>query len=200
MRLAFTILLFLCSPLYASDYPARYSVTGVAANDTLNIRAAPEASAEKLDAYPPYAINIEILRTTEDGKWGMVGLGEGNGWVAMRFLSATPNMDPYSIPRPLTCSGAEPFWGLALHPRGSEFSELGFEAQRLSDLSEAVTSNAYLATFELGPTLTYTLISERTECGDGMSDRAFGFSARLFIQAPDGNRYLRGCCTMDHSR
>ena len=198
----FTLFFAICfaSIATAENFPARYSVSGVAADDVLNIRALPQASSDKLGEYPPYSINIEVLRLSDNGKWGMVGAGEGNGWVSMRYLQPAPPSNQYEIPRPFTCIGTEPFWALSLSPRGSDFSEPGYDLEILKETGEAVTQNAYLATFELGPTLTYTLIAERAQCSDGMSDREFGFSARLFREAPDGNRFLRGCCTMDQNR
>lgn len=193
-------LLLLPSLAVAADFPARYSVTDVAANDTLNIRAAPAGSADILGTYPPYSIGIEVIQLSDNGKWGMVGAGERNGWVSMRYLTPEPPSDPNSIPRPFTCMGTEPFWTLSMSPRGSDFSELGFNTEILNEMGESVTANAYLATFQQGPTLNYTLLSEKMQCGDGMSDRSFGFAAKLFVEAPDGNRFYRGCCTMDQNR
>lgn len=192
--------LIFSTSLFADQFPARYSVTDVAANDSLNIRAEPNGSAEILGTYPPYAVNIEVLRLTDNGKWARVGLGEGNGWVAARFLSRDAVTEPYRIPRPLTCVGTEPFWSFNMSIRGTDFSEAGYDLAILNEVSEAVTDNAYLGVFEEGPTLTHTMLVQREMCGDGMSDREFGFSARLFVNAPDGNRFYRGCCTMEQNR
>ncbi|MDG1075988.1 MAG: hypothetical protein P8P65_04965 [Planktotalea sp.] len=175
-------------------------MNGIAANDTLNIRAEPNASSPKLGSYPPFAINIEMLRVSEDAKWGMIGMSEGNGWVAMRYLKVTPNDTSYTISRPLNCSGTEPFWALNMTPRGTEFTELGASRIDLKDISEAVAQPGSLAKFEEGPTKIYTLMLEPAQCSDRMSDREFGFTGRVFIEAPDGNRYLRGYCTMGATR
>jgi len=184
----------------AQEFPARYSVAGVAANDSLNIRADPRASAQIIGTYPPYAVNIEVLRLSEDSKWAKVGLGERNGWVAARYLQRDADTEPYRIPRPLSCSGTEPFWTLNLSLRGTDFAEIGYDLSILTEVSEAVSDDAFLGVYEEGPTLTHTLLVQRQICGDGMSDRAFGFSARVFTQAPDGNRFYSGCCTMDQNR
>lgn len=184
----------------AQDLPGRYSVTDVAADDRLNIRAAPNAGAPTLGDYPPFAINIEVLRITESGKWGMIGRPEGNGWVSMRYLAPSPPADPYSIPRPFTCHGTEPFWTLSITARGADFTELDNSPVALSANSEDVAKAGYVANFSQGPEHAYVLISERLDCSDGMSDRIFGFSAHVFESAPQGNRLLRGCCTMDHGR
>lgn len=191
---------FLPQIVFAQDFPARFSVTGVAADDTLNIRSGPSSSTEILGELPPFAINVEVLRTSDDGKWGLIGTGEGNGWVFMRFLKESPPHDPNTIPRPLICSGTEPFWTLAMHARGAEFNELGGSREDLNEGFEGVADAGYLAEFDQGPYISYVLMAERAQCGDGMSDREFGFTARLFVETPDGNRFLRGCCTMDAGR
>lgn len=201
IRLFLFLSLFLTAHFASADtFPARYSVTDVAANDTLNIRSEPSGSSEIIGTYPPYAVNIEVLGLNETGKWARVGAGERNGWVAARFLQRDPIDDPYRIPRPLTCIGTEPFWSFNMAIRGTDFKEAGFDLSILNEISEAVTENAYLGVFEEGPTLTHTILVQRESCGDGMSDREFGFSARLFVTAPDGNRFYHGCCTMDQNR
>ena len=185
---------------FAQDFPARFSVTGVAADDTLNIRAEPNSKSQILGELSPFAINIEVLELSKDSKWGMIGTGEGNGWVFMRFLAENTPQDPHSLPRPFKCSGTEPFWTLAMTVRGAEFQEPGLPREDLNEGYEGVANAGYLAIFDQGPYISYTLMAERAVCGDGMSDRKFGFAARLFVETPDGNRYMRGCCTMDQSR
>ena len=84
--------------------------------------------------------------------------------------------------------------------RSTDFTELGASRIDLKDISEAVAQPGSLAKFEEGPTKIYALMLEPAQCSDRMSDREFGFTARVFSKAPDGNRYLRGCCTMDATR
>jgi uncharacterized membrane protein len=46
----------------------------------------------------------------------------------------------------------------------------------------------------------YQSVITREQCNDGMSDRQFGFSIRMFLAGKgDGNQVLSGCCTLDHS-
>jgi len=92
--------------------------------------------------------------------WGMIGMGEGNGWVTMQYLQATPNDTSYTISRLLSCSRTEPFWALNMTPRSTEFTELGASRIDLNDISEAVAQQRSLATFEEGPTKIYTLMFE----------------------------------------
>lgn len=194
------ILPFLCAPAMARAdlLPASFQVTGVAEGDRLNIRRDPDATSEILGEIGPYGFNIEVLETTADGKWGKVGLPEGNGWVSMRFLEATPPMDPYLVPRPLSCFGTEPFWSVSLYPRGAEYNSPDTGAVPMTVLDEAVAPEGYFFRLEEGPTLNRTLIVTRQKCSDGMSDREYGFSTLMFLSAPDGNGAFAGCCTLDH--
>ena len=179
------------------DFPAHYITEGVAANDTLNIRSAPDASSDVIGEYGPYTLNIEVLRVSDNGKWGYVGVGEGNGWVSMRFLEPSSHQDMNTFPRPMRCFGNEPFWTLNVAVRGDEYHELGDVRRDLSMISEGAAPNGAIAVFEEGPTLNRTLIVEKGFCGDGMSDREFGWTAKLFNEAPDGNGVQSGCCTLD---
>lgn len=178
------------------DLPAIFSVTGVAANDRLNIRAEPNANSAILDSIYPYEVAVEVLDRSPDGRWGLVGVAEGNGWVNLRFL-APVTLPDYEVPRPLSCFGTEPFWRIGFYPRGAEFQAMGEDRRDLTVLGEAVAPGGYLLTTEEGPTLNRTAIVTREWCNDGMSDRRFGWSVRLFTEAPDGNSVLGGCCTLD---
>ena len=115
-RLVAALALLWPLPTWAETLPALFAVTGVAADDVLNIRAAPDAGAAAVGSFDPTRINIEVLDVSADGTWGMVGLPEGNGWVAMRFLERQEAVAG-SIPHPSTCIGTEPFWTLGLVSR-----------------------------------------------------------------------------------
>lgn len=174
-------------------------MTTVAAEDTLNIRSDPDGSSQIIGEYPPYAINIEVVRTSSDGKWGMVGMGERNGWVAMRYLIASDHQDPDAFPRPLTCGGTEPFWGLSIGVRGDTYTELGLDPRSLEMISESTAYNGAMAVFQDRQGGTGTLIVKKAYCNDGMSDREFGWKATMFREDPDGNSLQSGCCTLEAS-
>ncbi len=97
-----------------------FTVTGVAVNDTLNLRESPDANAPDIGDLQPEA-TVEILRLSEDGKWGRVENYDGVGWVSMRFMALTPDTTgdgtdlPDGMPRQFVCSDAEPFWELAFN-------------------------------------------------------------------------------------
>ncbi len=183
----------------ARDLPAVYDVTGVAAGDVLNVRAEPSAQAPVLRTLAPDAKGVEVVALSDDGKWGMVPAGEGNGWVALRYLAARPAPAANTLPRPMTCLGTEPFWLLS-HDSGSDRFEMPGEEPRLLSVSaEMAAPEGYfvLARGAEQPDDLYQLTITREICSDGMSDRRFGLGARLFIASPDGNRLLGGCCTLE---
>lgn len=196
----FAIVLFGLWPAigFGQTLPASYSVKGVAANDVLNIRTEPSSTAPVMGEIGPYGLNIEVLSLSSDGKWGKVGMPEGNGWVSMSYLEINEPTDPYLVPRPLSCMGTEPFWSISLYPRGAEFNSPDTGAVPMAVTHEAVAAQGYLIGLEEGPTLNRTLVVSRESCSDGMSDRAFGFATRMFTEAPEGNTVLPGCCTLDH--
>jgi len=199
IRIVAAVLVLGCPVLaIGQTFPASYAVKGVSANDVLNIRKEPSATAETLGGIGPFALNVEVLGTTPDGKWGQVGLPEGNGWVAMAFLDPTPAADPALVPRPLSCLGTEPFWSVSLYAGTAEYHSPETGAVILTLGHEAVAPKGFLFLLEEGPTRARTLVVTRERCSDGMSDRIFGFSTRMFTESPDGNTLSQGCCTLDH--
>jgi uncharacterized membrane protein len=198
MKLVCAVVALCLGPIgaFAQDLPGAFYVSGVASDDVLNVRAAPDAGATILDTISPFATSIEVLELSADGAWGLVSAGEGNGWAAMRFLEAATGQDPNLIPRPMTCLGTEPFWSVGLLPRGAEFTTPEGRSD-LTVVSEAAAPQGFMARLDEGPTLNRTLMITRGQCSDGMSDRRFGWAATLFTESPEGNSALTGCCTLD---
>ncbi|MCU0826804.1 MAG: SH3 domain-containing protein [Tabrizicola sp.] len=182
----------------AQDLPAAFRVTGVGAEDVLNIRQAPNAASEKIGEIGPYGVNIEVLALSENGRWGKIGMPEGNGWIAMRYLAPQELTADEGIPRPISCLGAEPFWRLGLYPGGDEFERMGEERVDLRPKSEKPGEDGWQASFGTRDSATYGLVVVRGLCGDGMSDREFGWRATMYIDKADGSDTLQGCCTLDH--
>ena len=189
--------LALASPALGESLPAVFQLKGVADNDVLNIRTDPNAGAAILGSIGHFDLSIEVLRLSDDGKWGLVGFREGNGWVSMRFLQYVAPEDPHALQRPLQCMGNEPFWDVLLHPRGSTYSTPDQPNTRIEVTSEQIAENGFEVLAEEGPTRIYHLNVIRQMCFDSMSGREFGWSSILFIESPDGNRALSGCCTLD---
>jgi uncharacterized membrane protein len=198
MRLATTLILMSAFPLLAEDLPASFAVSGVSADDVLNIRQAPAAGSAKIGELGPYTINVEVLSLSENGRWGKIGMPEGNGWVAMRYLARQGQPDDAVIPRPLSCLGTEPFWRLGLLARGDEYERMGEDLVILDLVEERPGENGYQADLSTGDGVRYSLVVTRGSCSDGMSDREFGWTGTLYIDRQNGAETLQGCCTLDH--
>lgn len=197
IRLALFMLLASVLTSTAQDLPAQYSVSGVAGDDVLNIRQGPGARTEKIGQLGPYTINVEVLSLSEDGRWGRIGMPEGNGWVAMRFLQRQALAEGTVIPRPLSCYGTEPFWRIGLFPMGDEFERMGEDRIDLALIEERLGENGYQADLSTAESARYSLVATRGACSDGMSDREFGWTGTLYIDTPTGAETLTGCCTLD---
>ncbi len=195
---AFLFALLLPALAQAQTLPDTFIVTGVAADDVLNIRAEPTASAPIVGELGPYMINIEVLKLSANQKWGRVSTGEGNGWASMRYLERSGHNDLSEVPRPMTCIGTEPFWALGMHPQGDEYVLLGYGRHDLTWIKDVLAFQGFVVVFEEGPSLNRTLTVERGLCSDGMSDRDYGWRATLLNEAPDGDSLQFGCCTLDH--
>jgi uncharacterized membrane protein len=178
-------------PAAAQTLPARFTVTGVAQGDVLNVRERPSASARILGSFQPGATGIEVIEQSPDGRWGLVALREGAGWVSMRYLRAEPP-SATPLPRPLYCLGTEPFWSLAVTPQGAQFERPGQPAIRLRQHGEVAGFTGGVMAFDAGgETLDLTVI--RARCSDGMSDRPYGFRAMVWNR---GGTFLEGCCKL----
>lgn len=186
------LLLVLWAPLAAAqDLPARFTVTGVAAGDVLNLRTRPSASAPVLATLPPGGTGVEVLDLSPDGRWGLVPFREGSGWAAMRFL-APEAAPPTPLPRPLLCRGTEPFWSLSVAAGGAAFDTPERGPVPLRRQGEAAGFTGGVLTFDAGgETLDLTVI--RQACSDGMSDRPYGFAALVWNR---GDLFLEGCCAL----
>lgn len=201
--------ILLCLPVAAVGegfFPALHSVVGVAADDVLNIRAEPSASAPIIGGFAPNARDIEVLTPPASG-WGRVNTGEVSGWVAVRYLERQPGQDwaitgPFALsPTPLECYGTEPFWSLSLGTDGElGYANLGAGADGgLTGIFTPVPSsqNPFKRGFSailddtgdrLSGVITHGL------CSDGMSDLLFGLSIDVVRDGALGRALDSGCC------
>ena len=83
------ILAYLAQPVFAQSYPDLFDVRAVADDDILNVRQISSADASIISTLAPKATEIEVVSLSGDGRWGMIGLAEGNGWVSMTYNAAT---------------------------------------------------------------------------------------------------------------
>lgn len=196
MRGASLILaLALAAPAAAQDLPALYEVTGVAANDALNVRAEPDATAEALGALPPGATGVEVVGLSDDGGWGLVALGgEASGWVSMRFLAPQPGPPWWDAAAPLTCLGTEPFWSLAVDGDSARWTTPE-DSPGPGAVTARTTAIGVPGILGLALENGFAVI-RRAECSDGMSNRAFGLEVDLFLHESLGLVGYTGCCAL----
>lgn len=189
--------LSLASPAAAQTMlPTLYDVTGVKADDVLNIRAMPDASSSILSELPPDATGVEVIETRAG--WARVNTFERSGWVNMRYLRERPDVwKPGEIPATLNCLGTEPFW--TLRQVGTnivyETPELSRPLQRrvvVDNLARREPARSIIAGDAQG---RLTVVLTPAQCTDGMSDRFFGLSATLLFEgAGQATRMENGCC------
>ena len=182
--------------------PKLYRVTGVADNDTLNIREMPDASSEIIGEFGPHQTGIEVVTTTEDGRWGLVNSNEQSGWTAMRFLAS--ESDQINLPRGLTCSGTEPFWSLDFKPvtkviGGWDYMGITEAPTIYQDVWTDAPINRSHDTFGFslsGQDVNADGIIRTEMCDDGMSDRSYGFSVDIILHHRDERLLVSGCCSL----
>ncbi|UWQ83360.1 COG3650 family protein [Leisingera caerulea] len=180
-------------PGAAQEFPALYSVAGVAADDVLNIRSAPSASAEIIGTLAPDQAGVEVVAADGSGKWGLVNSGERSGWAALRYLTRAAAEDGLALPRRFSCFGTEPFWILNITQEDAAVYASHGGHTRL-DAGRVLTSRNlgghYLLPLEGGT----AAVIRRSACSDGMSGRSFGLSVDLLqLDAP---ALQSGCCSL----
>lgn len=174
--------------------PALYDVAGVAADDVLNIRAEPTASAAIIGALGPKARRIEVIQLDASGHWGRVNSGEGTGWVSMAYLARQPGQFDSLGPAITSCFGTEPFWRIAPAPGGWQMTMMG---------APLGTAMVLIPADRTGRPDTYAwlagqgaLVIRRALCSDGMSDQLFGLAAELVTPNQGGASLWTGCCSL----
>ena len=168
--------------------PGRYDVFGVSADDVLNIRSGPSASAGIVGTLAPDATGIVALALSEDGRWVRVQ----EGWVSGNFLAPQPGEWAGRWPEPLACTGTEPFWAL-------EIRDSTLILQRLGDTPERFTATPPRPAegrrdrWSVGSgDGSLSVVLGSGICSDGMSEELYPF--RVDIVGPDA--HLTGCCTL----
>ncbi len=182
------------------DFPALYDVTGVAANDVLNVREEASASTPIVHTLTPNERNVEIVEVSNDERWGMVSFPEGAGWVSMHYLKRQPGQNAENLPKPLACGGTEPFWGLRIGNQTAQFDMMGENVRTFTPVWEDTPSGMQAVSYAVkmqGNNEDITAVVSRSLCSDGMSDSIFGFSVDVIIAGQSGNQYFTGCCSIN---
>lgn len=181
--------------------PNLYDVTVVETWDRLNVRQAPDGQAKVVGTLPSTAKGIELLKRDASGKWGRVNVGEGSGWVALRFLKPQPSVwKPAALPLALNCAGTEPFWSIRTVEKGLVFAEPDAAERQLSLRKvmdrgiEGEPTRGIVAGDDKG---RLTAFLRPAQCSDGMSDRGFALAVAVILDGQDmPSRMLSGCCSI----
>ena len=163
------------------------SVTGVAANDTLNLHSGPDAKSAKTGTLPPNATGITVVAVDSKGvDWVKIAKGNVSGWVNAKFLA-------YEVGAPvrLTCTGTEPFWSLNAGYGVANFDFNGDKTRiALEEPSVAAArSHPWLFTVH-GKPASFLLVDNPGKCSDGMSDAVYPYS--MLVNA--AGVFAEGCC------
>lgn len=174
--------------------PALVDVAGVAADDTLNIRARPDPKAPVTGTLPYDARGIEAV--AQQGGWTLVNAPGRTGWVNARYLRGRANVwTSGALPPTLSCGGTEPFWSLRQVGRRLVYETPGtsrvMERRSVLDAGSGPLRTV-IAADDSG---RMTAVIQPAQCSDAMSDRVYGLSAVLLFEADgQGSRMLSGCC------
>jgi len=168
---------------------ATVNVSGVASNDTLALRAQPDAKSAKVGQLPPNATGVAVVAVDTKGvDWVKVQKGNQSGWVNAKFLQYET-----TSPVKMTCSGTEPFWGMNV---GYGFAVFEFDGKKTKlALDEPETPgarpNIWLSTVHGKPgQFLLATRPDREKCSDGMSDNVYPYT--MLVRA--GGVFMEGCC------
>lgn len=196
-RSALALMLALSGPALATpEYilPTLFDVSGVAADDVLNIRAMPDASAPVIGTLPPDARQIEVVE--ERRGWARVNTAEGTGWVSARYLAYRSDVwQPGALPAAFRCLGTEPFWDATLEGADLVLRSPEDQAGDRRPVQAVLDTGLFRDPARVVVARDMTLFSQPRICSDGMSDRLFGLSATLVVHGASP-RLLSGCCTI----
>lgn len=201
MRLICLAALLCFLPALAFAQPGYFRVTGVALDDTLNVRAEPRASSADIGDLPPDATGVEVQGTDASGKWGRIIWQEGMGWISMRFLEPdpVPRLADTQLPAGMLCGGTEPFWSVQFSANTAIYSDIEGTVHSMALQNTMVAGgrpNFPVYTGFAGSDAQASMIFEPSQCSDGMSDRDYPWQIELLIGTATGGRFLVGCCNL----
>lgn len=215
-------LTMLASPVWAAvdGWPALYDVVGVGSDDVLNVRAEPSAEAEIIGTLEYDATGIEVIKSNDQNKWGLVNTGERSGWVSLRFMQRhdgnwydeTPANPPKmgATSRVKYCFGTEPFWSLKFDGFVVDLSGLEAPDAKALVIGRLNATNrtdrfSQVMRFYHKPSqtnFTWITVVRPEQCSDGMSDRAYGIGIdALMVNESEtdpsrGRSFVTGCCSI----
>jgi uncharacterized membrane protein len=188
-------------PANAQDY----AVTGVAADDRLNIRAGIDtvqhfSDAPVVTSIAPDATGIAATGRSvslHDVRWLELRHGGATGWANARYLRLE-TLFPAAIG--YRCGGTEPFWDITFDETGGRISGLslsGEVALRLDGVAYAVGRpdvHVYHFTGRSDGQRYTAIQSFEGDCSDGMSDYLYAWELYLLGLDPAGGVF-HACCS-----
>lgn len=198
MKHLWLVLLFMptLATAQSMDLPALYDVTGVSADDTLNVRAGPAVTAQVLDELGPERDGIEVVGFADDRRWGQINIGEGTGWISMAYMERQENQNPVpKTPVPLWCYGTEPFWSVEIGQTDVSFTDPGMDEPALVQPIDYYASVPHSPRGAIVAGDISGFVS-RELCSDGMSDRQYGWRIDFLRSGNGGHFMFSGCCTL----
>ena len=178
-----------------------YNVTGVAADDYLNVREQPDVKSQIVTRIPFDGSGIRRLDGTNnvDGQlWWRIKWEGKQGWVNKRYLLLPQKKEPTTknsdSKAALHCGGTEPFWGIKITKQALTFTPMGGEKLNLpivfNKTSDNNTKIAAIYAKKQGEQVMAILQKVRS-CSDGMSDIDYPYSISAVI---NNQQFYSGCC------
>ena len=165
------------------------NVSGVASNDTLALRAQPDAKSAKVGQLPPDATGVNVTAVdTKGADWVKVQKGNQSGWVNAKFLTYDTG-----TPVKMTCGGTEPFWGMTVGYGFATFEFDGKKTRMALDAPETpgARPNIWLLPVHGKPgQFILGTKPDSEKCSDGMSDNVYPYT--MLVRA--GGFFMEGCC------
>ena len=195
--------LFAASPVAATQeylLPTLFDVTGVAANDVLNIRSAPDASAAIIGTLSPQARNVEVVGYDATVRWAHINADQQSGWAALRFLAYQVDVwTPGTLPSTLHCLGTEPFWSFLTKGDMVVFSTPDLPESAIT-IQQVLTTGVFRdprrSVSAQNETDRLSAVIVPVACSDGMSDRAYGLDVTVVLEGKGQPRMFAGCCSI----
>lgn len=179
--------------------PGVFTVTGVSANDVLNIRDAPRVSGSRIGGFAP-GQRVSVLGMASS-TWAKVSFGQSVGFVNIGFLARNTGGGATTVngfQMGIICQGTEPFWTLDIaEDRTVTFNSLINGQAPLASLQQTTPSSltgSYPFTFSAPP---YSGVVKAEYCTDGMSDIQYPWS--IILNKPSqngGTETVYGCCRL----
>ena len=187
-----TVFALLAGALLATSAAAGplVQVTGVADDDSLNLRAAPDANSARVGTIDSHDQKIEVIAVDTKGvDWVKIRRGKTEGWVNAKFLQYESG-----APVKMTCGGTEPFWNMTVGYGVARFEFDGKKTTLALDEPETPAARPVPWVFAVhgkpGQFLLASKPDDDKKCSDGMSDTEFPYSMLVHTAGV----FMEGCC------